>query len=185
MSSATAVTTSLPQGIWQLDPTHSTASFAVKHMVVATFRGHFDKLDATLNVGEDGAAQLNGTVRTDSIVVKDENLQAHLSAPDFFDTERYPEIGFRSVDVRVDGEDVVIDGDLTIKDRTGRVQVRGTLSGPAEDIGGNTKIGLSLQTIVDRTEFGLEWNAPLPKGGVAVSNEVTLSVELELALAEA
>jgi polyisoprenoid-binding protein YceI len=185
MSSATAAITSLPQGTWQLDPIHSSASFAVKHMVVATFRGRFEQFGATLTVAQDGAVQLNGTVQADSIVVKDENLQAHLGAPDFFDAERYPEIGFSSADVRIDGDEVVIDGDLTIKDHTGRVQSRGTLSGPAETLGGTTKVGLSLQTVVDRTEFGLNWNAPLPKGGLALANEVTLTVELELALNEA
>ena len=182
MSSAT-VTTSLPQGTWQIDPTHSTASFAVKHMVVSTFRGQFDRLDAALTVGEDGAVQLDGTVQADSIVVKDENLKGHLGAPDFFDFERYPEIGFKSVDVRVDGEQIVIDGDLTIKDRTGRVEARGTLSGPAETAGG-TRIGLSLDTVIDRTEFSLEWNAQMPKGGFALGNEVTLTVDLELVLNE-
>ena len=184
MSSATTVTTSLPQGAWQLDPTHSSASFAVKHMVVATFRGQFEHFDATLTVAEDGALALNGTVQVDSIVVKDENLQGHLGSPDFFDVERYLEIGFRSVDVRLDGDQVVVDGDLTIKDHTGRVQARGTLNGPAETLGGATKVGLSLQTVIDRSEFGLEWNAPLPKGGVAVANDVTLDVDLELALDE-
>jgi polyisoprenoid-binding protein YceI len=181
MSSAATVTTSLPQGTWQSDPIHSSASFAVRHLAVGKFRGQFEHLDAALTVGEDGAVQLNGTVQADSIVVKDEGLQGHLGSPDFFDFERYPQIGFKSVDVRLDGDQVVIDGDLTIKDRTGRVEARGTLTGPAETPAG-TKIGLSIETVIDRSEFGLEWNAPLPKGGFAVGNEVTLTVDLELAL---
>src|ERR1017187_1641009 len=116
--SATALDTStqLPVGTWKSDPTHSSASFAVKHMVVATFRGRFEDLDATLAVGEDGAGQLRGSVDAGSIVVKDENLQAHLGSPDFFDTERYPELRFASKAIRRDGEELVIDGELTIKD---------------------------------------------------------------------
>src|ERR1700720_2958060 len=104
--SATAVDTAprLPVGTWKLDPTHSSASFAVKHMGVSTFRGRFEHLDASLDVGENGAAELVGAVRADSIVVKDENLQAHLGSPDFFDTERYPELGFRSRSLRREGE---------------------------------------------------------------------------------
>jgi polyisoprenoid-binding protein YceI len=181
--SATALDTQskLPVGSWKVDPTHSTASFAVKHMVVATFRGSFEKIDATLTVGEDGAGQLVGVVDADSIAVKDENLQAHLGSPDFFDTERYPELRFASKAIRRDGEQLVIDGELTIKDHTHAVEARGTITDPHETLGGAVKIGVTLETVIDRTQFGLEWNAPLPKGGFALANDVKLTVELELA----
>ncbi|MHB8690025.1 MAG: YceI family protein [Solirubrobacteraceae bacterium] len=88
-------TSELPIGTWSLDPTHSSASFAVRHMAVATFRAVFDKFDATLNVDQD-SAELRGTVDVTSLLVKDENLQAHLGSPEFFGVERYPEIYFRS-----------------------------------------------------------------------------------------
>jgi polyisoprenoid-binding protein YceI len=172
--------TGLPVGTWTVDPVHSSASFAVKHMVVATFRGRFDEFDATLTVDDD-SAQLVGVVNAGSIKVKDENLQGHLGSPDFFDIERYPEIRFSSSDIRRDGDELVVDGELTIKDQTHRVESRGTISGPAVTMGDVTKLGITLETVVDRTEFGLEWNAPLPKGGFAVENEVKLTVELELA----
>jgi polyisoprenoid-binding protein YceI len=181
MSTAVDTTTQLPVGTWKSDPTHSSANFAVKHMVVATFRGHFDDLDATLAVGEDGNAQLIGSVDAGSIVVKDENLQAHLGSPDFFDTERYPELRFVSRSIRRDGEQLVVEGDLTIKDQTHPVEARGTITDPHETLGGAIKIGLTLETIIDRTQFGLDWNAPLPKGGFAVADDVKLTVELELA----
>jgi polyisoprenoid-binding protein YceI len=183
---ATAVDTAtrLPVGTWKLDPTHSSASFAVKHMGVATFRGRFEHFDAGFTVSEDGTAELVGTVRADSIVVKDENLQAHLGSPDFFDTERYPELRFVATSLRRDGEELIADGELTIKDQTHPVEARGTITDPAETLGGAVKIGITLETIIDRTQFGLNWSAPLPKGGVAVANEVKLTVELELGLAE-
>ena len=170
----------LPTGTWKLDPIHSTAGFAVKHMVVATFRGRFEDFDATLEVSEDGSGTLTGSVRADSIVVKDENLAAHLTSPDFFDTANHPEIKFDSLDVRVDGDEAIVRGNLTIKGNTHPVEGRGTYVAPHEDIAGFTKIGLSLDTVVDRTQFGLNWNAPLPKGGFALSDEVTLQIELEL-----
>jgi polyisoprenoid-binding protein YceI len=172
-------TTGLPVGTWKLDPTHSTASFAVKHMAVATFRGRFEKFDATLTVDEN-SAELVGTVQAGSIVVKDENLQGHLGSPDFFDVEQYPEIGFRSTSIRREGDEVIVDGELTIKDNTHAVEARGEIAGPAVTLGDITKLGLTLETIVDRTQFGLNWNAPLPKGGFAVANDVKLTVELEL-----
>ncbi len=181
--STTAPVTSLPTGTWQIDKTHSTASFAVKHMVVATFRGGFEDFDVSLAVAPDGSARLNGTVQVDSIAVKDENLKGHLASPDFFDLERYPEIRFESTDFRlIEGEQVALEGDLTIKGNTHRVTASGTLTGPAVTMGDVTKIGVTLATVIDRTQYGLEWNAPLPKGGFALANDVTLTVELELAL---
>jgi polyisoprenoid-binding protein YceI len=179
MSVTDVTTTNLPAGTWQLDPTHSSAGFAVKHMGVATFRGRFEKLDAILTV-DSNSAVLAGTVDAGSIVVKDENLQAHLGAPDFFDVERYPQISFRSTSVRREGDELIVDGELTIKGNTRAVEARGEISGPAVTLGEVTKLGVTLETIVDRTEFGLNWNAPLPKGGFAVANDVKLTVELEL-----
>ena len=173
----------LPAGTWKVDPVHSSAGFAVKHMVVATFRGRFEDFDATLEVGEDGSANLVGTVDPRSIVVKDENLAGHLQGPDFFDTERHSELRFESSSIRIEGDEAIVEGDLTIKGNTNPVTARGAYVGPHEDIAGATKIGISLETIVDRTLYGLNWNAPLPKGGFALANEVTLVVELELAKA--
>jgi polyisoprenoid-binding protein YceI len=152
-------------------------------MVVATFRGHFEDLAATLTVNEDGTAELSGTVGAASIVVKDENLQAHLGAPDFFDSERYPELRFVSKSIRRDGEQLVLDGDLTIKGQTHPVEARGTITDPVETLGGAVKIGLTLETVIDRAKYGMNWNAPLPKGGVALADDVKLTVELELAQA--
>ena len=169
----------LPAGTWKLDPIHSSASFGVKHMVVATFRGRFEDFDATLEVSQDGAEKLTGTVDANSIVVKDENLAGHLKSPDFFDPERYPELRFESTSIRIEGDEAVLEGELTIKGNTNPVTARGAYVGPHEDFAGNDRLGLSLETVVDRTEYGLNWNAPLPKGGVAVANDVTLIVELE------
>jgi polyisoprenoid-binding protein YceI len=166
-------------GTYTLDKIHSTAGFAVKHMVVSTFRGRFEDFDATLTDG-----RFEGTVRVDSIELKDENLTAHVKSPDFFDSARFPEIRFVSTGFDRSGDDVVLRGELTIKDQTHPVEARGTISGPHEDIAGNEKIGLSLETVVDRTKFGLNWNAPLPRGGFALANDVKLTVDLELARAE-
>ena len=173
----------LPTGTWQVDKVHSSASFAVKHMAVATFRGRFEDFDAQLDVAEDGSAKLVGSVDPRTIVVKDDNLAGHLQSPDFFDTERYPEIRFEADSVRIEGDEVIVEGDFTIKGNTERLTARGAYVGPHEDIAGNTKIGLTLETEVDRTKYGLNWNAPLPKGGFALANEVQLTVELELAKA--
>lgn len=166
---------SLPTGTWTLDKVHSSASFAVKHMVVATFRGGFDEVDAEIRDGV-----LTGVVQASSIQVRDENLRAHLLSPEFFDVENTPEIRFVSADVRRENGELLVTGDLTIKGHTERVHARGAISEPHTNIGGNPGIGIELQTVIDRTKFGLNWNAPLPKGGFALGNDVTLTVQLEL-----
>jgi polyisoprenoid-binding protein YceI len=175
MTTATAI----PAGTYTADPVHSSAGFAVKHML-STFRGSFARIDATVTVDESGAAQLTGSVPVDSVVVKDENLVAHLQSPEFFDAEQYPEIRFDSVELTVDGPVATLTGDLTLKGHTERVTAEGSVVGPIEDPFGNTKLGLQFETVVDRTKFGLNWNAPLPKGGFMLANDVTLSVDLEL-----
>jgi polyisoprenoid-binding protein YceI len=181
-----AITTSSPiptSTKWAVDPVHSTVGFAVKHMVVSTFRGRFEDYDATLTASEDGTLRLEGRVSADSIAVKDENLATHLKSPDFFDTERHPYITFASTLVRAEDGELIVDGELTIKGNTRPIEARGTLTEPLETLGGFVKLGLELEAIVDRTEYGLSWNAPLPKGGFALANEVKLAINLELAQA--
>ena len=175
----TAIATALPVGTYSSDPVHSSTGFAVKHML-ATFRGSFAAFDAQLTVDEDGRGKLTGSVPVDTVVVKDENLAAHLQSPEFFDAEQYPRITFESTDIAIDGDTATVTGDLTLKGHTERVTARGTIAGPLEDPFGNTKLSLHLETIVDRTAFGLNWNAPLPKGGFMLANDVTLTVDLEL-----
>jgi len=176
MTTATAI----PAGTYTTDGVHSSAGFAVKHML-STFRGSFGTINATVSVDENGAATLTGSVPVDSVVVKDENLVAHLQSPEFFDAEQHPEIRFDSVEPTIDGPAATLSGDLTIKGHTERITAEGSVVGPIEDPFGNTKLGLQFETVVDRTKFGLNWNAPLPKGGFMLANDVTLSVDLELA----
>jgi polyisoprenoid-binding protein YceI len=170
----------IPTSTWKSDPVHSSVGFSVRHMAVGRFRGQFGDYDVTLH-SNDGELAIEGRVNVASLDIKDENLYPHLLSPDFFDAERHPELTFKSVAVRQDGEQLVVEGDLTIKGVTQRVEGRGTLTGPTTDIGGNERIGLELETTVDRTAYGLDWNAPLPSGGVAVSNDVKLEIALELA----
>jgi polyisoprenoid-binding protein YceI len=177
-----AITTStVPAGTaWTADPVHSQVGFAVKHMVVSTFRSQFDDYDAALTADEDGTLRLDGRVRAGSIVLKDENLAAHLRAEEFFDTDRHPEITFTSTLVRDENGELVVDGDLTIKGITRPIRATGTLTEPHVTFGDVLKVGLELEAIVDRTDYGLSWNAPLPKGGFALANDVKLQVGLEL-----
>jgi polyisoprenoid-binding protein YceI len=179
--SALSTAGAVPAGTtWTVDPVHSSVGFAVKHMVVATFRGRFDDFDATLRADADGTLHLSGRVRAGSIVVKDEDLAAHLAAPDFFDTANHPEIAFESTLVRAEDGGLVVDGELTVKGHTRPLRARGSVTEPHETMGGRVEIGLQLEATVDRRQYGLNWNAPLPKGGFALADEVTLQADLEL-----
>ncbi|HWD11659.1 MAG TPA: YceI family protein [Solirubrobacteraceae bacterium] len=178
---STAIAQPITAGTWKIDTVHSHVGFSVKHMVVSTFRGRFEGYDGALIADDSGVPRLAGTVDVDSIVVKDENLAGHLSSPDFFDSERYPQIRFVSDELKVsEAGELEVEGELTIKGNSHRVTGRGSVTGPHADIAGNDKIGVELEAVIDRREFGLEWNAPLPKGGFALDNDVKLEVSLEL-----
>jgi polyisoprenoid-binding protein YceI len=178
---STATSQPVAAGTWKIDTVHSNIGFSIKHMVVATFRGRFETYSGSLVADESGAPVLEGSVEVDSIVVKDENLAGHLKSPDFFDSANHPQITFRSTDIRLaEGGALEVEGELTLKGHTHTITGRGSLSGPHVDIAGNDKLGVELEAVIDRRQFGLEWNAPLPKGGFALENDVKLQVELEL-----
>jgi polyisoprenoid-binding protein YceI len=179
LSTITATQTQLPTGTWNVDPVHSQVGFAVDYMV-GTFRGSFSPVTGTLAVAEGGAAELKGSAQASGIKVQDETLSTHLLAPDFFDAERTPQIGFSATDVRRSGDDVTVNGELTIKGITQPVELTGTIGETVEDVYGNDRIGLTLGTTIDRTRFGLNWNLALPNGKPALANDVKLTAELYL-----
>ena len=169
--------TKVPSGTWNLDPVQSAVGFEVGYLA-GTFRGQFTDVDVKLEVDED--ARIDGTAKVASVEVKDENLAAHLQSPDFFDAERYPELRFDARELDLADERVVVPGEITIKGVTKPVEVNGTISDPITDAWGNERFGLQLSATVDRTDFGIDWNMPLPTGDPALSNEVTIVAELQL-----
>ncbi|MDQ3719660.1 MAG: YceI family protein [Actinomycetota bacterium] len=175
----TVIEQQIPTGTWVADRIHSSVAFEVKHMVVATFRSKFDDYEARLTV-EDGEPKLVGTVQVASIEARDERLAGHLQSPDFFDAERTPELHFESTAFRHDGDELTVEGDLTIRGVTRQVAAHGAIAGPHVNIAGDEGLGLELETTVDRTDYGLGWNASLPKGGFALANDVKLKISLEL-----
>jgi polyisoprenoid-binding protein YceI len=179
VSTITQTKESLPTGTWNVDPVHSQIGFAVKY-VVGTFRGSFSPIEARLDVGEDGTATLSGSAPVAGVKVQDENLAEHLKSPEFFDLERAPAITFNSTQIRRSGDEIAIVGDLNIKGITHRVEARGTITDPADDAFGGVRFGLELETTIDRTQFGISWNNPLPNGEPSLANDVTLTAELYL-----
>jgi polyisoprenoid-binding protein YceI len=167
---------SLPVGSWQLDPAHSRVEFSIDYMG-GSFRGTFQPFEAQLDVAGDGTASLTGKARAESIQVNDENLNAHLQGPDFFDAERTPELAFSANAVERSGDKLAVDGELTIRGNTQPVKLEGTLV-EVVDAYERARLTLNLTGRVDRSAFGLAWNMPLPSGEPALANDVDLSAQL-------
>ena len=174
-----STTTIAPPGTWSLDPVHSLVGFEVTYLA-GTFRGQFRDVTATLTSDEEGRVTLEGTAQVASVDAKDENLTAHLQSPDFFDAERFPELRFKAEDVSLDGHELTADGEITIRGETRPITLTGTASDAIEDPWGNLRLGLTVHATVDRTEFGLRWNNPLPSGDAALADEVAIVGELQL-----
>jgi polyisoprenoid-binding protein YceI len=170
--------TGIPTGTYTADTVHSSVGFEVPY-AVATFSGTVTDFEARLVDG-----RLEGSARIESIQLKDENLHAHLLSPEFFDAERHPVLTF-SGDLSRDGGKAAVEGELTMKGITRPVTLEGTIVGPAVDHFGKTRVGLKLDTRVDRTQFDMNWNMPLPNGEPALANEVTLRADLTLVAQDA
>lgn len=177
MTTAQAEST-IPAGTWQSDPVHSSVGFAVRH-AVGTFRGGFGEFQATLS-DESGQPRLTGHVPVESVQVKDENLETHLRSPEFFDSDQTPEIRFESSGLATEDGRVDVEGDLTVRGITKHVVARGEANGPIPGPDGNDRLGIDLETVVNRHDYGLDWNMDLPDGTKMLGDEVTLTVHLEL-----
>jgi polyisoprenoid-binding protein YceI len=142
--------------------------------MAGTFRGTFASFDATV---VDGA--VSGSADVSSVQVKDPNLEAHLQSPDFFDAARHPRLTFSSREVGRSGDALTVEGEIEIKGETQPIELTGTIADPFADPFGNERFGLKLEGSIDRTDFGVSWNNPLPSGEPALSNTVKLVAELQ------
>jgi polyisoprenoid-binding protein YceI len=170
-------TATTPAGTYTADPVHSSFGFAVRYQGVSLFKGTLSEAQATLADG-----RLDGWARVESISIRTpEQFRAHVLGEEFFDATGHPEVRFtsESVELREDGA-ASVEGELTIKGITRPVTATGTWTAPAPDAFGSTRGHLNLEAVIDRTEWDMNWNAPLPSGGNALANEVTLIVELSL-----
>src|SRR3954451_323946 len=164
-------------GTYNADPVHSSFGFAVRYQGVSLFKGSLSEVAATLVDG-----QLEGAGQVESISIRTpEQFRAHVLSEEFFDAANHPEVKFVSsdVDLREDGSAEVA-GELTIKGITNPITATGTWTAPATDAFGNTRAHLNLEATIDRTQWQMNWNMPLPAGGNALANEVTLTVDLSL-----
>jgi polyisoprenoid-binding protein YceI len=169
---------------WNIDSAHSVVEFKVKHMMISNLKGSFTGVTGTLQLDEADLTQssVEATIDVATINTGDKGRDAHVLEADFFDTAQFPTAQLKSTHIakKADGE-LVLTGDLTIKGVTHSVKfaVEGPTA-PGKDPWGNTRIGVSAIAKINRKDFGLSWNAALEAGGILVSEEVTISLDLQL-----
>lgn len=164
---------------WSLDPTHSELQFKVKHLMITNVTGNIPAVSGTVESSDDtfSDASVSFSADVNSITTNNEQRDAHLKGSDFFETEKFPAISFKST--KYNAAEGKITGDLTVKDVTKPVTFDVSFEGAAKDPWGNEKAGFSITGKINRKDFGLSWNATLETGGVMVSEEVKLSAELQ------
>lgn len=170
----------IPTGTYTIDPSHTEVSFVARHAMVTKVRGYFRDLEGTITVAEDlGASSATATMKTASVDTGSADRDGHLKSADFFDVENNPEITFVSTGVQnASGNTFDLLGNLTISGITKPVTLKAEYDGTAQDPFGNVRIGFTAQTVVEREDWNLTWNAALETGGVLVSKKITLNLEV-------
>ncbi len=169
---------------WTIDPSHTSVTFGVRHMMVSTVRGEFQKVSGsvTFDPKHPEATAIEATIEVASISTRDEKRDGHLRSADFFDAEKYPTIQFRSRGVgRTKNGTIEIVGDLTIKETTRVIALE--VEGPTAEFAdpwGFVRMGASASTSVKRSDFGITWNTALEAGGVLVGDEIKIQLDIEL-----
>ena len=167
-------------GTWDIDAAHSTVGFAAKHAMVATTRGTFLTYTggATIDAANPEASTAWVEIVVASVDTGNPDRDTHLKSADFFDAENHPKITFKSTSAKLDGENLITTGDLTIAGNTSPVDITWEFNGVAKDPWGNTKSGFDGAATLSRKDFGLTWNAPLEAGGVLVSDKIKLVIDV-------
>lgn len=174
----------IPAGTWQLDPSHSTVGFTVRHMMVSKVRGKFADFTADIEITDDPTtSRVEATVQMASVDTGDAGRDEHLRTGDFFDIAEHPTMTFRSTSITPAGDDFALTGDLTVRGVTKTVTFDLEVGGVAKDPWGGTRTGFTATTEISRKDFGLEYNAALETGGVLIGDTVKIELEIEAMLA--
>tara|TARA_R110000796_G_scaffold180435_2_gene296992 strand:- start:1062 stop:1592 length:531 start_codon:yes stop_codon:yes gene_type:complete len=165
---------------WVLDPAHSEITFKVKHLMISHVKGAFKTFDASIDGEDFRSSNFNVTIDTGSISTNNDDRDAHLKSPDFFEVDQYPKITFVSKSLKkVDDDEFKLIGDLTIKGTNQEIKLDTEFGGFMKDPYGNEKAGFSIKGKLNRKDFGLNWNAALEAGGVMVGNEIKINAEVQ------
>jgi polyisoprenoid-binding protein YceI len=175
----TSIATAVPAGTYSIDPVHSRLGFAVRHLGIATVRGHFGSFEGTFEIGDDlASAKVHGSVEAASIDTQEQQRDDHLRSADFFDVERFPRIEFESKEIRpVDEDSFEVVGDLTMHGVTREITLSGEVLGAETDPWGNERVGLEARGELNRKDYGMTFNQVLGSGNALVSDKVKLVLE--------
>ena len=182
MTTTSAPITDVAVGTYAIDPAHSRAGFAVRHLGFSKVRGHFPSFSGTIELDPSDLNTLTAQASIDAatITTADEKRDAHLRSSDFFDVEEHPTLTFNALEARgVNGERVTVVGDLTMRGVTRTVELDAVFLGEAKDPWGGDRIAFEAQTTVNRKDFGLNWNAVLETGGFLVGEDVEITLEIQ------
>ena len=169
----------LSASTWAIDPVHSSINFSVRHLMVGKIHGRFDQFSGTITVAEDGTPSVRAEVDVNSIDTGNEQREAHIKAPDFFDVAQFPTATFVSTAVRADGDDYVLDGDFTLKGITKPVSLELEFNGTNPGMGHGEVAGFTASVVLNRKDFGIDIDLPLETGGTVVGDRVTITLEIE------
>jgi polyisoprenoid-binding protein YceI len=170
----------LTAGTWNVDPSHSVLNFSTRHLMVAKVRGRFTDFTGVITIADDPlASSVVATAQAASITTNDEARDAHLRSADFLDVETHPTLEFRSTSIEARGGDYVLHAEMTIRGVTRSVDFDLEFGGVGADPWGNTRVGFSATTEINRKDFGLEWNVALEAGGVLVGEKVKIELDVE------
>lgn len=170
-------------GSWTIDRVHSEVSFVVRHMMVSKVRGRFDTFSGTVTTAADPLdSSVTATVDLASVNTGEPNRDNHIRSADFFHVEQHPTMTFQSTGVRRDGEEFLLDGDLTLHGNTRPVTFRLEVNGFGPDAYGGTRAGFSATTEINRSDWGVSYNGPIPGGGTLLSEKITVNLEIEAVL---
>ena len=182
----TTAATSIPgyvAGTWTIDPVHSEVGFSVRHMMVSKVRGKFKTFSGQIVTGENPLnSSVTAEIELSSIDTGADQRDDHIRSADFFEVEKYPTMTYRSTGVRADGDDFVVDGDLTLKGVTKQVPLTLELNGFGPDPYGGTRAGFTATTEINRRDFGVNFSAPMQNGGAVVADKITIHLEIEAVL---
>jgi polyisoprenoid-binding protein YceI len=174
-----AVTTQLGTGTWAIDPVHSSINFSVRHLMVSKVRGSFGSFSGAITVAEDGTPSVTAEIDITSLHTGNEQRDAHVLAADFFDAEKYPTATFTATGVESSGDDYVLNGDFTLKGVTKPITLSLVFNGVNPGMGHGEVAGFEASVVLNRKDFGIDFNAPLETGGTVVGDKVTISLEIE------
>lgn len=170
-------------GTWTIDRVHSEVSFVVRHMMVSKVRGRFDAFSGTMTTAADPLdSSVTATVDLASVNTGEPNRDNHIRSADFFHVEQHPTMTFQSTGIRQDGDEFLLDGDLTLRGNTRPVTFRLEINGFGPDAYGGTRAGFSATAEINRTDWGVSFNGPIPGGGMVLSEKITVNLEIEAVL---